>query len=115
MVDLKDLKIKTGVAKRLLKELASYKKEVEKDEAKVASMRELGADPHDLKQQVRTLLCVTGFQHGYTSTNDADLHPHAQEAVLAESRMMVPDCQKRLENAFYDLESLVVSTSLNSF
>lgn len=31
-----------------------------------------------------------------------------QENVLAESRMMVPDCRKRLEAALGDLKSLLV-------
>lgn len=40
-------------------------------------MKEKGADPYDLKQQ---------------------------ENVLAESRMMIPDCRKRLEASLADLK-----------
>ncbi|EFJ05834.1 hypothetical protein SELMODRAFT_59845, partial [Selaginella moellendorffii] len=79
---LKTLKIKTGTCKRVHKELKSYEKEVERESAKTASMRENGADQFDLKQQ---------------------------ENVLVESRMMVPDCRKRLEAAVADLEALIVS------
>ncbi|KAK8588880.1 hypothetical protein V6N12_023292 [Hibiscus sabdariffa] len=41
-------------------------------------MKEKGADPYDLKQQ---------------------------ENVLAESRMMIPDCHKRLEASLADLKA----------
>ncbi|GJP42630.1 hypothetical protein CLOM_g2174 [Closterium sp. NIES-68] len=80
MSDVKSLKLRAGICKRLLKELKSYETEVEKDAARVEEMKASGADSHDIKQQ---------------------------ENVLAESRMMVPDCRKRLEAAYYDLESTV--------
>ncbi|XP_058086914.1 tubulin-folding cofactor A-like isoform X3 [Magnolia sinica] len=51
MATLRNLKIKTGTCKRILKELHSYEKEVEKETAKTADMKEKGADPYDLKQQ----------------------------------------------------------------
>ncbi|KAL3615501.1 hypothetical protein CASFOL_041162 [Castilleja foliolosa] len=77
MATLRNLKIKTSTCKRVLKELHSYDKEVEREAAKTADMKSKGADPYDLKQQ---------------------------ENVLAESRMMVPDCRKRLEAALSDLK-----------
>lgn len=49
---VRNLKIKTGTCKRVLKELHSYEKEVEREAAKTADMKEKGADPYDLKQQV---------------------------------------------------------------
>lgn len=52
MATLRNLKIKTGTCKRNIKELHSYEKEVEKEAAKTADMKEKGADPYDLKQQV---------------------------------------------------------------
>ncbi|KAJ1281621.1 hypothetical protein BS78_04G319400 [Paspalum vaginatum] len=78
MATLRNLKIKTSTCKRIVKELRSYEKEVQKEAAKTADMKEKGADPYDLKQQ---------------------------ENVLAESRMMVPDCHKRLETALADLKA----------
>lgn len=78
MATLRNLKIKTSTCKRIVKELRSYEKEVEKEAAKTADMKEKGADTYDLKQQ---------------------------ENVLAESRMMVPDCHKRLEAALTDLKA----------
>lgn len=46
-----------------------------------------------------------------------NLHSYCkQENVLAESRMMVPDCHKRLESALADLKgALVLSLALPSF
>lgn len=52
MANLRNLKIKTSTCKRLVKELHSYEKEVEREAAKTADMKEKGADPYDLKQQV---------------------------------------------------------------
>ncbi|WVY90554.1 tubulin-folding cofactor A [Vigna radiata var. radiata] len=80
MATLKSLKIKTSTCKRLVKELHSYEKEVEREAAKTADMKEKGADPHDLKQQ---------------------------ENVLAESRMMIPDCRKRLDASLTDLKTIL--------
>ncbi|KAG8479669.1 hypothetical protein CXB51_029434 [Gossypium anomalum] len=78
MATVRNLKIKTSTCKRIVKELHSYEKEVEREAAKTADMKEKGADPYDLKQQ---------------------------ENVLAESRMMVPDCHKRLEASLADLKA----------
>ncbi|XVF06749.1 hypothetical protein REPUB_Repub06bG0077300 [Reevesia pubescens] len=77
MATVRNLKIKTSTCKRIVKELHSYEKEVEREAAKTADMKDKGADPYDLKQQ---------------------------ENVLAESRMMVPDCRKRLEASLADLK-----------
>lgn len=49
---IRNLKIKTSTCKRIVKELDSYKKEVEREAAKTASMKDAGADPYDIKQQV---------------------------------------------------------------
>ncbi|XP_006295209.2 tubulin-folding cofactor A [Capsella rubella] len=78
MATERNLKIKTSTVKRIVKELHSYEKEVEREAAKTADMKDKGADPYDLKQQ---------------------------ENVLGESRMMIPDCNKRLEAALADLKS----------
>ncbi|KAL5101233.1 hypothetical protein RYX36_005560 [Vicia faba] len=77
MATVRSLKIKTSTCKRLVKELDSYEKEVLRESAKTADMKDKGADPYDIKQQ---------------------------ENVLAESRMMVPDCRKRLEATLEDLK-----------
>lgn len=59
MATIRNLKIKTAACKRIVKELHSYEKEVEREAAKTASMKEKGADPYDLKQQVNCLLINT--------------------------------------------------------
>ncbi|XP_073278313.1 tubulin-folding cofactor A-like [Primulina huaijiensis] len=81
MATLRNLKIKTSTCKRVVKELESYEKEVEREAAKTADMKANAADPYDIKQQ---------------------------ENVLAESRMMIPDCHKRLEAALTDLKGFLV-------
>ncbi|KAK4742802.1 hypothetical protein SAY87_000803 [Trapa incisa] len=81
MATVRSLKIKTGTCRRIIKELHSYEKEVEREAAKTADMKQKGADPYDLKQQ---------------------------ENVLSESRMMIPDCHKRLEAALADLKATLV-------
>ncbi|KAG2241489.1 hypothetical protein Bca52824_096528 [Brassica carinata] len=80
LADLKSTLIgNPGYGNRMIvKELHSYEKEVEREAAKTAAMKDNGADPYDLKQQ---------------------------ENVLGESRMMIPDCHKRLEAALADLKS----------
>lgn len=62
---MRSLKIKTSTCKRIVKELHSYEKEVERETAKTAGMKAKGADPYDLKQQV--FLCY--FLH--TGENDS--------------------------------------------
>lgn len=57
MATIRNLKIKTATCKRIVKELNSYEKEVEREAAKTADMKEKGADPYDLKQQV----CINSF------------------------------------------------------
>ncbi|XP_020586242.1 tubulin-folding cofactor A [Phalaenopsis equestris] len=78
MATLRQLKVKTGSCKRVLKELVSYEREVKMEAEKTANMKEKGADPYDLKQQ---------------------------ENVLAESRMMIPNCRNRLEVLLADLKA----------
>ena len=58
MATLRNLKIKTSTCKRIVKELKSYEKEVEREAAKTADMKEKGDDPYDLKQQVFGLVVL---------------------------------------------------------
>ncbi|KAK8956567.1 Tubulin-specific chaperone A [Platanthera zijinensis] len=93
MASLRHVKIKTGSCKRVLKELLSYEKEVKQEAEKTADMKEKGADLYDLKQQEDT------FAARFALTL------RAEENVLAESRMMIPDCRKRLEVSLADLKA----------
>ncbi|KAL2500468.1 Tubulin-folding cofactor A [Forsythia ovata] len=51
MATLKNLKIKTSSCERIVKELHSYQKEVEREASKTADMKAKGANPYDLRQQ----------------------------------------------------------------
>lgn len=50
--DKRTLKVKTGVVKRLRKELDMYQQEVQTEQAKVQKLKNEGADPHDIKYAV---------------------------------------------------------------
>ncbi|KAJ8029505.1 Tubulin-specific chaperone A [Holothuria leucospilota] len=75
---LRTVSIKAGVLKRCSKEKTSYEKEVRDQEAKVEKMKQEGKDEYDIKKQVE---------------------------VLDESRMMIPDCQRRINAAYIDLKN----------
>lgn len=50
--DRKSLKVRTGMVRRLAKELSMYEQEVATEQAKVAGLKERGADKHDIKYAV---------------------------------------------------------------
>ena len=52
MATVKNLKIKTGVCKRMMKELHSYQTEADRECVKTDNMKNSHADPFDIKQQV---------------------------------------------------------------
>ncbi|XP_078253229.1 tubulin-specific chaperone A [Rhinoraja longicauda] len=76
----RQIKIKTGVVKRLVKEKLMYEKEAIQQEEKVEKMKNEGGDHYVVKKQIE---------------------------VLQESRMMIPDCQRRLATAHSDLSQLL--------
>ena len=76
---LREVKIKTGVLKRNHKDYHSYKEEAKKQEAKIADMRDKGADEYDIKKQ---------------------------EEGLTETMNMLPDCKSRIQKALDDLQAL---------
>lgn len=78
--DLRTLKIKTGVVKRLAREKLSYKEESCQLEAKIEKMKSEGVDEYTVKKQ---------------------------QEVLQESLMMIPDCHKKLVPAIQDLQNLL--------
>lgn len=77
---LRQLKIKTGVVKRLAKEKIVYEKECDQQRAYVEKIKRDGKDEYEIRKQ---------------------------EEVLQESLMMVPDCQRRLVRGYEDLNNLV--------
>ncbi|KAM9735899.1 tubulin-specific chaperone A [Menidia menidia] len=79
---IRQIKIKTGIVKRLAKEKVSYITEAKQQEEKVERMKAEAGDEYVIKKQME---------------------------VLQESRMMVPDCHRRLAIAHADLLQLLES------
>ncbi|WVQ96793.1 hypothetical protein IAU59_003900 [Kwoniella sp. CBS 9459] len=77
---VRQLKIKTGVVKRLFKEESTYKQEVVDQIKVVEKLKADGADGADIR---------------------------AAERVLRDSEMMVPRTRNQLEEAYQALEDLV--------
>lgn len=77
---LRNLKIRTGVVKRLAKEKQMYEQEVVDQAVKIEKMKSEQKDEYDIKKQVE---------------------------VLDESQRMIPDCQRRLEIAHSELQQLI--------
>ncbi|ESP01244.1 hypothetical protein LOTGIDRAFT_212782 [Lottia gigantea] len=77
---IRQIKIKTGVVKRIAKEKTMYEKEAKQIEEKIEKMKTDGKDEHDVKKQME---------------------------VLQESKAMVPDALKRLRNAIDDLTNVL--------
>lgn len=75
---VRQLKIKTGVVKRISKEKCTYEKEVEIEKERLVKY----------KEQEKEAAAIT-----------------CQEQVIQETVMMVPDCQKRLLVAWHDLKT----------
>ncbi|KAF9424547.1 hypothetical protein HW555_000358, partial [Spodoptera exigua] len=75
---IRQIKIKTGVVKRIAKEKVVYEKEAEQQKNRIQKLKDEGQDEHNIRKQ---------------------------EEVLQESLMMVPDCQRRLVKAYSDLKN----------
>ncbi|MCP9262750.1 Tubulin-specific chaperone A [Dirofilaria immitis] len=77
---LRDIAIKTGVVKRLIKELCYYEKEEEKLMNKLQTMQASdNADEHIVKKQIE---------------------------LLQETKQMIPECARRLMNSIENLKRL---------
>jgi len=81
---VRQIKIKTGVVKRLTKEKEMYEKEAVQIAGKIEKMKEEGKDEYDIKKQ---------------------------NEVLNESRSMVPDTVRRLKAAHAELDELLKKES----
>ncbi|KAL3984656.1 Tubulin binding cofactor A family protein [Acanthocheilonema viteae] len=78
---LRDITIKTGVVKRLVKELCYYEKEEEKLMVKLQTMQSGGdADEHIIKKQTE---------------------------LLQETKQMIPECARRLMNSIESLKKII--------
>lgn len=71
-----------GVVKRLVKEKVMYEKEAKQQEEKIEKMKAEDGENYAIKKQAE---------------------------ILQESRMMIPDCQRRLEAAYTDLQQILES------
>lgn len=65
---IRQIKIKTGVVKRLTKEKTVYEKEIDQQKARIERLRGEGKDEHVLRKE---------------------------EEILHESKMMIPDSHRR--------------------
>ena len=129
-MDLKrQVKVKTGVVKRLRKELAMYEQEKVQNDKRVEDMRASGADVYDVRQAVGVVTptppppptspllssrlpaaIVPSFPLTRRPPRPSAVRSSpAQERVADESAMMIPDCKVRFEAAIQDLQSLTVS------
>ncbi|BEI86426.1 hypothetical protein CcaverHIS002_0607130 [Cutaneotrichosporon cavernicola] len=79
---LRQLKIKTGVVKRLHKEEGIYEDEVTAAQASVEKLKAAGADGADVRQA---------------------------ERIVADSQQMIPRTRKQLEDALVALQDLVAA------
>lgn len=79
---VREIKIKSGVVKRLAKEKVSYEKEADQQQEKINKMREVSSEDYNIKKQ---------------------------EEVLEESKRMIPDCERRLIVAWDDLSKIMES------
>ena len=77
---IKQLKIKTGVLKRVGKEKLSYRKEADQQKVKIEKMKVDGKDSHDIKKMGE---------------------------VLQETLMMIPDCHRRLKAAHEEVSAML--------
>ncbi|XP_062867425.1 tubulin-specific chaperone A [Trichomycterus rosablanca] len=77
---IRQIKIKTGVVKRLAKEEVLYIKEAKQQEEKIEQLKAESGDEYVIKKQIE---------------------------VLQESKMMIPDCHRRLAMAHADLQQLL--------
>lgn len=81
---------------RLLKDLQAYEREEREQRQVIQKMKESDACPEDIKIQV-------AFSRQL---------PTRQEQVLGETLQMLPDTRGRLEDAFVDLQALIVRIPL---
>lgn len=77
---LKQIRIQTGVVKRISKETKMYEKETQEIETSIDKMIADGKDPYDIKKK---------------------------RELLSESAMMVPECEGRLKEAIEKLTNLL--------
>jgi tubulin-specific chaperone A len=122
--ELRQLKIKAGMVKRLRKELEMYQSELAKEQAKVNTLKDEGAQASDIKYAVSSsrrnvILLFRSPPKKYTASHEYHkltfrwLYINFQENILAESSAMIPNTRQRLEAALGDLQALIVGDALS--
>jgi tubulin-specific chaperone A len=76
----RNLKIKTGIVRRTVKELESYQKEVALDQERIEKFKKTDRSEHSVKKQ---------------------------EQVLSETISMIPETRRRLNKALEGLEEII--------
>ncbi|KAM9518326.1 tubulin-specific chaperone A-like [Salvelinus alpinus] len=84
---IRQIKIKTGVVKRLVKEKVMYVKETSQQEEKIERLKAEACDEE--------------------ADSEAKYVIKKQLEVLQESKMMIPDCHRRLTIAHADLSQIL--------
>uniref|UniRef100_A0A2K6EJI2 Tubulin-specific chaperone A n=1 Tax=Propithecus coquereli TaxID=379532 RepID=A0A2K6EJI2_PROCO len=102
---VRQIKIKTGVVKRLVKEKVMYEKEAKQQEEKIEKMRAEDGENYAIKKQAG--LDLLSSNNPPASASQSARITGAE--ILQESRMMIPDCQRRLEAAYTDLQQILES------
>ncbi|KAJ1926045.1 hypothetical protein IWQ60_004142 [Tieghemiomyces parasiticus] len=87
-MSLRDLTIKTGVLKRVLKDETYYKQEAKDQEARIAKLKAENGDAYVIRKQVRRSAMYS-------------------LSFLDETLNMIPDCKRRIAQAIQDLKALV--------
>jgi tubulin-specific chaperone A len=82
----RQLKIKSGVVKRITREYDSYQREIQRDKDRIDKLRDTNAGEHSIRKQ---------------------------EEVLAETIAMVPNTRKRLQDALEDLCNFMKDNDTN--
>nr|XP_058917401.1 tubulin-specific chaperone A isoform X3 [Kogia breviceps] len=78
-----------------------YEKEAKQQEEKIEKMKAEDGENYAIKKQC---LSSGGIDRSRSSHSEG-----CQAEILQESRMMIPDCQRRLEAAYTDLLQLLES------
>lgn len=77
---IKEIRIKTGIVKRVGKEITMYQKEAQQIKDKIKKMQDEGQEVYYIKKQ---------------------------DGLLQETLSVIPDCQKRFDNAYIELKALL--------
>ncbi|XP_054160087.1 tubulin-specific chaperone A-like [Oppia nitens] len=80
---LNQMRIKTGILKRVTKEKTVYEKEVDNERKRLETMKSQNKDDYEIRKQ---------------------------EEVINESLMMLPDTMTRIQQAFNDLNNIIQET-----